>query len=683
MEGLKRPLDVSAGAGEANAASPSPSSSSSSSASASKRRNASAAAGPFRSPPPPLSLRPSPAETVFRMICPAEKAVFVIGKGGAFVRQCREETGARIRVEDPIPGSDDRVIVVGADAKPKRRAEGGGGEAEADASPAQRALIRVFEQILRAAEDRLVEHGGFKEEEIKGTVVCRLLAQSSQIGCVLGKGGKVVEKIRHESGAQVRVLGKDQVPTCASVGDELIQISGSFSSVKKALFSVSSCLQDNPRTETTNSTFSKHFGTTIRGAVSPVAMDPYSHRGYLPSPHVPEYHLRGYATNPGVEINPSGHRKILEEEIIFRMLCSNDKVRSIIGKGGIIIRTMQNETGASIKILDPVPDSDERVIAISAHEISELGRSPSQDAVLCVHSRLSEAVDKGSPMVARLLVPAQQIGCLLGKGGNVIAEMRRATGASIRIFVREQVPRCALPNDEVVQVTGTFQCVQDALHLITSKIRETIFPPKNYPNVGIGQFIPATYEMPSPLPRSRHELNPSGLYPPMNISNSADRSGGLHNTLERQPPLSQSADQPGVERSPCFFGNEAPGPHPATDCAAATPRVSEIANGGNTRNSQDSGASLDTESGLIGSGGQAIRNKTVEVVVPQQYLGFVNGDNGHTLDDIREISGAKVAFHEPKPGATEGKVVISGTIDRVQTAQSLLHAFILCGLERN
>lgn len=60
-------------------------------------------------------------------------------------------------------------------------------------------------------------------------------------------------------------------------------------------------------------------------------------------------------------------------------------------------------------------------------------------------------MDKGL-VSARLLVPAQQIGCLLGKGGSIIAEMRRITGANIKIFVKEQVPKCAQPNDELVQV---------------------------------------------------------------------------------------------------------------------------------------------------------------------------------------------------------------------------------------
>lgn len=50
-----------------------------------------------------------------------------------------------------------------------------------------------------------------------------------------------------------------------------------------------------------------------------------------------------------------------------------------------------------------------------------------------------------------MLVPSQQVGCLLGKGGSVISEMRRATGANIRIFPKEQV-KGASPHEEIVQV---------------------------------------------------------------------------------------------------------------------------------------------------------------------------------------------------------------------------------------
>ncbi|KAK9281039.1 hypothetical protein L1049_003931 [Liquidambar formosana] len=233
----------------------------------------------FKPPPPPLKLATN--ETLFRILCPAIKTGGVIGKGGAIIRQFREDTGAKIRIDDAFPGCEERVILIVADAV-KTKKDGtirddnqsnvdetqsnseelgslNGGEEEG--SLAQQALVRVFERILKVDEERgggsaESEKGEEKEKKEEGggnVVVCRLLAPSNQVGCVLGRGGKIVEKIRQESGAQIRVLPKDHIPACASQGDELIQITGNFPAVKKALLSVSSCLQDNPRADAANS----------------------------------------------------------------------------------------------------------------------------------------------------------------------------------------------------------------------------------------------------------------------------------------------------------------------------------------------------------------------------------------------------------------------------------------------
>lgn len=80
--------------------------------------------------------------------------------------------------------------------------------------------------------------------------------------------------------------------------------------------------------------------------------------------------------------------------------------------------------------------------------------SAAQDAVLRVQSRTVRAIpdSKDKAVIARLLVSSNQIGCLLGKGGAIIAEMRKLTGAHIRIVGKDQIPKCASENEEVVQV---------------------------------------------------------------------------------------------------------------------------------------------------------------------------------------------------------------------------------------
>lgn len=89
--------------------------------------------------------------------------------------------------------------------------------------------------------------------------------------------------------------------------------------------------------------------------------------------------------------------------------------------------------------------------------------SPAMDAVLQVQNRAADfGAEKDGITTTRLLVPSNQIGCLLGKGGSIISDMRKATRANIRILPKDVLPRCALETDELVQVFGATTHVHSA-----------------------------------------------------------------------------------------------------------------------------------------------------------------------------------------------------------------------------
>ena len=78
-------------------------------------------------------------------------------------------------------------------------------------------------------------------------------------------------------------------------------------------------------------------------------------------------------------------------------------------------------------------------------------RSQTIDAILQLQNKTSELSEKGI-ITTRLLVPSSKVGCLLGQGGNVINEMRRRTQADIRVYSKEDKPKCAAEDEELVQV---------------------------------------------------------------------------------------------------------------------------------------------------------------------------------------------------------------------------------------
>ena len=98
----------------------------------------------------------------------------------------------------------------------------GDGEVElVEVSSAQEAVLRVFERVWELEGEKGVN----ANRVVNGEVMCKLLAHTSQIGAVVGKGGKNITTIRNNSGAKVRVCPP---PHCATKDEELVQVSVLF-----------------------------------------------------------------------------------------------------------------------------------------------------------------------------------------------------------------------------------------------------------------------------------------------------------------------------------------------------------------------------------------------------------------------------------------------------------------------
>ncbi|ESQ30317.1 hypothetical protein EUTSA_v10011323mg [Eutrema salsugineum] len=593
----------------------------------------------------------------FRLLCPASRTGAIIGKGGSVIRHLQSVTGSKIRVIDDIPvPSEERVVLIiapngrkdlskkdesnGCDSEnppsseePKQGkgnecvVEDKSGDAEAPSS-AQMALVRVLERIVFGDDAASADGVELDKTECEG--LCRMIVRGNQVDFLMSKGGKMIQRIREDSGATVRIASTDQIPPCAFPGDVVIQITGKFSSVKKALLLITNCLQES-------------------GAPPTWDECPFPQPGYPPDYHSMDYHQWDHPPNPMPEDVGPFNRPVVEEEVSYRLLCPADKVGSLIGKGGAVVRALQNDTGASIKVSDPTHDSEERIVVISARENLERGHSLAQDAVMRVHNRIVEiGFEPSAAVVARLLVHSPYIGRLLGKGGHVISEMRRATGASIRVFAKDQATKYESQHDEIVQIIGNLKTAQDALFQITSRLREAMFPGR-LPFQGMGgpppPFMGPYPEPPPPFGPRQYPSSPDRYHSPL---------GSFH---ERH------CHGPGFDRPPSPMSWT---PQPPIDGHPGG-MVPDVNHGFALRNEP------------IGSENPAMSSANVEIVVPQAYLGHVYGENCSNLNYIKQVSGANVVVHDPKAGTTEGLVVVSGTSDQAHFAQSLLHAFILCG----
>ncbi|KAI9106457.1 hypothetical protein K1719_021985 [Acacia pycnantha] len=644
----------------------------------------------------------SPGSVVFRLLCPASKIGCVIGKGGSIITEIRKETGVRVKVEDTIPGCDERVITItGSDKETGEDAEKNEGvhseetenegkddetikhgddnenkdsfpvedsNTEKGTPSVRKAIFLVFEKIVEGEEEK-TEGGG---EDTKPSFVLRLLVLSNQVGCLLGKGGSVIKQMSADSGAQIRILPRDKLPLCASASDELVQITGEVEGVRKALQSIAQQLLDNPPRDYESLTSNVTGPSHSFGQFPPTSRS-FGSQGLLyaaGSHDISDFHSAPPPLLPKFREGIHGRMRSSQEVLTFRLLCHAERVGNIIGKGGAIIKTVQQETASEIKVIEGESDSEDRIIVISGPAHPDDRISPVQDAVLRVQTRIVRAVAdaKEHGMLARIIVSSNQIGCLLGKGGSIITEMRKLSGAHIRILGKDQVPKCA-SEDEVVQISGEVDTVQDALLHITTRLRHHFFrdayPSINYPS------NPAFIDQLPPFPpyMGRRELSPPGMYsnlgPPFHkfdaIGAPPPHGGFPH---DDRPPFMHNLPRPGV---PPYLSERRPWGPQGRHEGGRPIGMPDFVGGPPRRISGFSGVSQQP----------IITSTTVEVVVPRALVPAIYGEDGDCLKQIRQISDAKITITDSKPGAVETAIIISGTPEQTHAAQSLIQAFVM------
>uniref|UniRef100_A0A0D9XL19 K Homology domain-containing protein n=1 Tax=Leersia perrieri TaxID=77586 RepID=A0A0D9XL19_9ORYZ len=393
-----------------------------------------------------------PIETIYRILCPVKKIGSVLGRGGDIVKALRDETKAKIRVADSIRGADERVIIIFNYPSQTEEADEAvqnistdGFESMKPHCFAQDALLKIHDKI---AEDEDL-HGGVGPQKSENVdVTARILVPGNQVGCLLGKGGSIIQQLRNDTGAGIRVLPSKNLPQCALKSDELVQISGAPTLVRKALYEISTRLhqhpnKDNPPLEEIidASTQRKHESPPQLSHANP--MLPHLHVDH--SPQIPL--LDPYRNGP------LRYHAAEAEEFSIKILCASEHIGQVIGRSGGNVRQVEQQTGARVQVKEVGKDiSAERLIVVSSQEIPDDRVSPTIEALILLHSKVSPS-SENNHLTTRLVVPSNKVGCILGEGGKVITEMRRRTGAEIRVYSKADKPKYLSFDEELVQAT--------------------------------------------------------------------------------------------------------------------------------------------------------------------------------------------------------------------------------------
>ncbi|XP_071721639.1 KH domain-containing protein At4g18375-like [Rutidosis leptorrhynchoides] len=582
---------------------------------------------------------------VYRILCPDRVIGSVIGKSGKVINSIRQETRAKVKVVDLFPGAKDRVITIYCYIKQKDDIDIDDDFTNKEPlCAAQDALLRVH-----AAISNSISSTADSDKRRKDNVEeCHILAPSSQSANIIGKAGANIKKLRGKTRANIRVSGKDpKDPThsCAMDFDNFIMITGESEAVKKALFAVSAIMYKFTPREDLESIPDATPSIIIP---SDVPLYPsgglYTNTDPLIPPrsissilgHVPEF--QGFAdTGSAWPIYASALPMVSDvvsgsnpEELIIRVLCPASKIGRVIGKGGATIKSIRQASGARIEVDDTHADRDDTVITVIASEAHDDLKSMAVEAVLLLQAKIND--EEVDTVDIRILVPSKVIGCLIGKGGSIINEIRKRTKADIGISKCHSL-KVSKADNELVEVAGEVGYVRDALIQIVLRLRDDAL-----------------------------KVQDGGR----------NHSSGAHSLYSSGSGLSMPS------------------------LLSSVPHVAPL--GYDHRHENGSGVGLLSSSSLYGYGSLPMEDRgygsvspystkfygggfsppsALEVLIPSNAIGRVVGKAGANISNIRKISGAMVEISESKSSRSDRVALISGTPEQKRTAESLVQAFIM------
>ncbi|XP_037776373.1 heterogeneous nuclear ribonucleoprotein K-like isoform X3 [Penaeus monodon] len=329
----------------------------------------------------------------------------------------------------------------------------------------------------------------------------------------------------------------------------------------------------------------------------------------------------------------------------LRLLIQSKAAGSVIGKGGQNISRLRSENPASITVPDcPGP---ERVLTIGGSE--EVVLKVLREVLEC----LDEALQKGSETDARILVHQSQAGCIIGKAGTKIKELREECGGQIKVYTN----CCPQSTDRVIQITGDRERAILTITRILELIKES--PIKglynSYNPHNFDEFFASEYGGWGESPKGRFPGGPMGRGPPHMVPGGPMGRG----------PMGPPGGPPGPPGPPPPFGRRGPmGPPRGPPPPMRGPPNGDF-DGMRSKGGKPFMNGSDPHNGDLPT-------TSTQVTIPKDAAGAIIGKGGARIRKIRSDSGASISIEDSRPGVNDRVITISGTEPQIKHAQYLL-----------
>lgn len=365
----------------------------------------------------PCSIQTAAILTV-RMVMQGKEVGSIIGKKGDNIKKFREESGAKINISD---GScPERIVTITGSLE---------------------SINRAFTMICKKFEEDLQNTPTVP----KPPVTLRLVVPASQCGSLIGKGGSKIKEIRESTGASIQVAS-EMLPNST---ERAVTISGTADAIIQCIQSICSIMLESPP----------------KGATIP----------YRPKPVMPPvifaggqaYTIQGQVPVPNHEVNKLHPQFSLGQTVPVIPTASQTLL-----PGSWLQSSGSNMNFRELSCCSLDLERHQPLLAPSLHPYSG-GQEPSTQSPLSIpgvspvsFSRPNNAgAVPNSQQTSEMSIPNDLIGCIIGRAGQKINEIRQISGATIKISNAEEGS-----SDRKVTITGTPDTIGLAQYLINTSM---------------------------------------------------------------------------------------------------------------------------------------------------------------------------------------------------------------------
>lgn len=326
----------------------------------------------------------------------------------------------------------------------------------------------------------------------------------------------------------------------------------------------------------------------------------------------------------------------------------------IIGKGGEQISRIQLESGCKIQI---APDSGgllDRPCTLTGtpENIEQAKRLLSEIVEQCRYGPGFHSDMDGNGSVHQILIPANKVGLVIGKGGETIKQLQERTGVQMIMIQNDPLPTGA---DKPLRITGDPYKVQVARELVAKLIRDK----------DLGDFRVGKAEFGSKIGGNSLDV----AVPRFAVGIIIGRNGEMIKKIQSDTGVRiQFKQDDGVSTDRVAQVTGQP-----NQCQLAIHLIQELVH---TAQERDGFSGLMSRRGRGDcSSGASSDLQEITYAVPADKCGLVIGKGGETIKNIKEQSCAHVELQRNPPANTDPNVRIfslRGTPQQLDKARQLI-----------